>query len=218
MPNALWVLQVGGMLVALVLGITGGIATGKTTVTKMLGELGAITLSADDIAREVLAKCNPAYHEVVEHFGSEILKPDGDINREFLARIIFDDPCAREALNRITHPRIIQRMQEHIDRFRNMPPKPDAVLAVEVPLLMECGLEDMVDEVVVVAAEQDTQVNRLTSRISISREEAVRRISAQMPISEKVRRAKRVIWNDSSLRDLAESVEQLWKEIKSVKP
>lgn len=203
---------------ALVLGITGGIATGKTTVTKMLGELGAITLSADDIAREVLTKCNPAYHEVVKHFGPEILKPGGDINREFLARIIFDDPCAREALNKITHPHIIRRMQEHIDRFRNKPPKPGAVLAVEVPLLMECGLENLVDEVVVVAAEQDTQVDRLTSGSNISREEAVRRISAQMPISEKVRRAKRVIWNDSSLKDLAKSVEQLWKEIQSIKP
>jgi len=204
--------------VALVLGITGGIATGKTTVMKMLGELGAVTLSADDIAREVLAKCNPAYHEVVERFGPGILKPDGDINRELLARIIFDDPCAREALNKITHPRIIQRMQEHIDRFRSAPPKPDAVLAVEIPLLMECGLENMVDEVVVVAAEQDTQVGRLTSRSGISREEAVRRINAQMPIGEKVRRAKRVIWNDGSLRDLAESVERLWREIQSTKP
>ncbi len=201
-----------------VLGITGGIATGKTTVMKILGELGAATLSADDIAREVLSRCNPAYHEVVEHFGTGILQPDENINRELLARIIFDDPCARETLNKITHPRIIQRIKEHIDRFRDAPPKPDAVLAVEIPLLIECGLENMVDEVVVVAAEQDTQVGRLTSRSVISREEAVRRISAQMPIDEKVRRAKRVIWNDGSLEDLAESIERFWKEIQPAKP
>lgn len=201
---------------ALVIGVTGGIATGKSTVLKMLSDLGALTLSADVIAREVLAKDTPAYRQVVERFGSEVLRPDGEVDRPALAAVIFSDPVAREDLNAITHPHIIRGVQEHIDDFRLSPPSPDAVLAIEIPLLIECGLESMVDQVMLVAAEQDTQVGRLTSRGRISPQEALRRIQTQMPVSQKVERADMVVWNEGDLDELEGSVRGLWEEIKSL--
>lgn len=196
-----------------VLGLTGGIGTGKSTVLQMFGELGADTLSADVIARQVLAKDAPGYHRVVERFGEDILTPEREIDRPKLADIIFDDPQARQDLNDITHPPIIDLTQQYVDRFRSSPPSPDAVLAVEIPLLIECGLEHIVDEVILVAAEQETQLRRLTKRSEISREEAQQRIAAQMPIEQKIPHADRVIWNNDSLESLRDSVKRVWDEI-----
>jgi dephospho-CoA kinase len=198
--------------VPLVLGITGGMATGKSTVLKMLAALGAQTLSADEIAREVLAKNGPAYRQVVECFGPAIVDPQGEIARSALAKLIFDDPEAREDLNQITHPRIISTMKARIGRFRANPPDPNAVLAVEIPLLFECGLEDMVDQVLLVAAEQDVQLGRLTSRGGVGREDALRRVASQMPIEAKIERADRVIWNNGSMDDLERDVSSFWRE------
>jgi len=198
---------------ARVIGITGGIGTGKSTVVRMLTELGASSVSADEIARDVLARGTEAYAEVVARFGRGVLTPEGEIDRGALARIIFADAEARAALDAITHPRIISAMAEHIRRFRAAPPSPDAVLAAEIPLLIECGMEHMVDEVVVVAAEQETQMGRLTTRSGIPYDEAFGRIAAQMPLSEKIRRADRVIRNDGSVDELRRSVEALWREV-----
>ncbi|MCE5314591.1 MAG: dephospho-CoA kinase [Armatimonadota bacterium] len=197
----------------MIIGITGGIGTGKSTVLKILAELGARTLSADDIAREVLAKGEPAYREVLAHFGSAVLAAGGQIDRQVLAGIIFADPEARHDLDTITHPRIIAKINRAIRAFRDEPGSESSVLVVEIPLLMECGMESIVDEVIVVAAEQETQIRRLTSRGGISRDEALRRIGSQMSMTDKVRRADRVIRNDSDMQSLRESVEAVWREI-----
>jgi len=199
---------------AFVLGITGGIATGKSTVMRLFAELGARVLSADDIAREVLAKDMPAYRDVIEYFGSGVVLPDGEIDRAALARIIFNEPDARKILDDVTHPRIISRMQEHIKQFKECPQCSNAILVVEIPLLFECGLEDMVDEVLLVAAEQGTQIDRLTMRNEISSEEALRRIHAQMPMEVKIGKADRVIWNDGTLQDLQQTIRRIWEEIR----
>jgi len=196
-----------------VIGITGGIASGKSTVLRLFGELGATTLSADDLAREVLAKGTEGYAEAVARFGESIVRPDGEIDRSALGAIVFSDESARQALNDITHPRIIAAMQRHIDGFRSSPPKPDSVLAVEIPLLIECGLEGIVDEVLLVVAEPETQVRRLTSRSSLTRQEALSRLAAQMPIDRKIEHADRVIHNEGSLEDLADIVRVVWDEI-----
>ena len=198
---------------ALVLGITGGISTGKSTVLGMLARLGASTLSADEIAREVLEKDGPAYRDVVECFGPGVVGSGGEIDRSALARTIFDDAQAREKLNRLTHPHIIREIQDRIDAFRVNPPRPDSVMAVEIPLLIECGLEGMVDQVLLVAAEQDHQVGRLTSRGGVGREDALRRIASQMPIPAKIGHSDFVIWNNSSLEDLEREVRLLWQRI-----
>jgi len=199
--------------VPLVLGITGGVASGKSTVLEMLGGLGAQTLSADDIAREVLSTSGPAYREVLDRFGPAIVDASGEIDRPALARIIFEDDEARRELNRITHPHIIERLKARIDRFRESYSGSDAVLAVEIPLLYECGLEKTVDRVLVVAAEQDLQARRLTTRSGVGRDEALRRIASQIPISEKILRSDYVIRNDGSIEDLRRKVESLWHEI-----
>jgi len=179
----------------------------------MLSELGARTISADDLARQVLAKDGPAYGAAVERFGDGIVQPDGEIDRAALAEIVFSDPRARADLNSITHPHIIAAMGRTIDEFRKNPPAPDAILVAEIPLLIECGLTDMVDEVLVVAAEPETQQRRLTTRSNLTAEEARRRIDAQMPIRLKVDRADRVIWNNGSIDDLRKSVRAVWDEM-----
>mgnify|MGYP005843339469 FL=1 len=199
---------------ALVIGVTGGIATGKSTVLGMLGDLGAETVSADDIAREVLAKGTPAYQEAIDRFGQEITAPTRDIDRAKLASVVFGDAAARQALNDITHPRIIARMQQIIDEFRSAASGPGAVLALEIPLLIECSLERMVDRLLVVAAEQETQVSRLTTSSEISREQALQRIGAQMPLELKIECADRVIWNDGTREELARSVQRVWEEFR----
>lgn len=198
---------------ALVVGVTGGIGTGKSTVLGMLAKLGAVTLSADDVAREVLSKGSAAYGEAVVTFGEGILAPDGQVDRAALAKIIFDDSAARQTLNDITHPPIIAEIERRIESFRKGPPTVGAVLAVEIPLLVECGMEGAVDQVLLVAAEQETQLGRLIDRSKITDEEAFRRIEAQMPIECKLSRADRVIWNDGTLESLEESVRRYWDQI-----
>jgi dephospho-CoA kinase len=179
----------------------------------MFGELGAATLSADDLAREVLANGSEGYDETVERFGRGIVKPDGEIDRSALGAIVFSDDAARQALNEITHPRIIAAVQRRIDSFRSDPPAGDAVLAVEIPLLVECGLERIVDEVLVVSAEPETQLSRLTTRSPMRDDEARRRLAAQMPVKQKVERADRVIANEGTVEDLWRSVRAAWEEI-----
>lgn len=198
---------------ALVLGITGGVGTGKSTVLKMLGALGAETLSADEVAREVVVKGRPAHGEIVEKFGGGVVAPDGEIDRAALAAIVFEDEQARRDLEQITHPRILDAMRERIEQFRRSRIEQGAVMAVEIPLLYECGLEGMVDQVLLVAAEQGTQMNRLRSRSGMSDEQVIGRIRAQMPLEGKVSRADRVIWNDGDLETLEQSVLRLWGEI-----
>ena len=204
---------VGDIVMAFVLGVTGGVATGKTTVVDMFAKLGAETLSADQIARDVLAKDTPAYHEVVRHFGCDILDSGDQIDRAALASIVFSDPEARKALESITHPPIIRRLRDAINGFRARRQSGRTVMVVEIPLLFECGLERMVDEVLVVSAEQQTQANRLTTRNLSPTEGAARRIASQMPIEEKIRRADRVIANDGDLPSLERAVSDTWKEI-----
>ncbi len=200
-----------GSDMAKVLGITGGIATGKSTVTEMLRELGALTFSADEIAREVLAPGSEGFVEVARGFGGDLVTPDGSLDRSRLAGIVFGDPKALEKLNSITHPRIIAEIERRIAQFRSSADGPD-VLAVEIPLLVELDISWLVDNVVVVAAEQDEQLNRLTTR-GYSAEESRQRLAAQLPISEKVRVADWIIHTDTSLSDTRAQVERMWRSI-----
>jgi dephospho-CoA kinase len=195
----------------IVLGITGGIATGKTTVTAMFAELGTETISADEIAREVLAPGTEASEEAINRFGPSILSSDGSIDRRALGEIVFRDPDALQSLNAITHPHIIAALKDRIQRFRESPKGPH-VLAAEIPLLVECNLIDLVDKVVVVSAEQETQIHRLTTRgLFIS--EALQRISAQVPIDEKLALADWVIRTDGSLEDTRRQVQWVWEQV-----
>ena len=192
-----------------VIGLTGGIASGKTAVTRHLIELGATVIDADVIAREVLQVNQPAYHEVVEVFGSEVLEEDGEIDRRRLGAVVFGNERARQVLNKITHPRVLHRIQEHLEEMKaaGVP-----VVVVSVPLLVETGMDSMMDEVWVVATAPGVQVCRLMARDGFSREEAEARLKAQLPLAEKMRHADRIIDNNGPLSQTYEQVEKMWAE------
>lgn len=199
-------------MMGLVIGITGGIATGKSTVMQMFRALGASILSADEVARDVLASGMPAFDDVLHRFGSEILNSDGEIDRTVLGKIVFDSPDALSDLNSIAHPRIIAILEERIGEFRNS--SDASVLVVEIPLLYECNLQYLVNKVVAVVAEQEAQLFRLKTR-GFSDEQAKRRVAAQMPVAEKADLADWVIWTDGSMEDTRRQTEQIWAELKS---
>ncbi len=195
----------------IVIGLTGGIASGKTQVTNYLAEMGAPVMDADVVAREVLSVGQPAYHEVVTVFGPEVLKDDGQIDRRWLGRCIFHDKDARERLNRITHPRIQCIIQERVEEWRRAGA---SAVVVSAPLLLESGMRCMVDEVWVVFATPDVQISRLMARDGYSTEEAQARLDAQMALEEKLRHADRVIDNDGSWEETRVQVERMWREVK----
>lgn len=191
------------------IGLTGGIASGKSTVSKMLVRLGALLIDADRIAREVVMPGSPVLAEVAAHFGQEVLNEDGTLNRKRLGEIIFHDPAEREKLDSLMHPPIRQqmkdRMREHASR------DPNSMIVVDVPLLYESGLESMFDEVVVVYVPESVQIARLMERNQLPREEAIRRLQSQMPLEKKRERADVVIDNQGTIDETMRQVEQYWR-------
>lgn len=192
------------------IGLTGGIGSGKSTVSRELERLGAVVVDADATAREVLQPGEPAYAEVLAAFGDRVRAPDGSLDRSKLSRLIFTDPQARQRLNAITHPRIIARIFERVEDARRAGAE---VVVLEVPLLLETGMQHMVDEVWVVAADPETQARRLERERHYNREEIERRIAAQMPLEEKLRHADRVIDTRGTLEETRRRVRELWREI-----
>lgn len=183
-----------------VIGLTGGIASGKSTVAEILVEFGGARLDADRVAREVVRPDRVAWRQIVAWLGTGILDEDREIKRPELAARIFADPEARERLNRITHPRIAEVTNRRVARFRRGQWKTDApFLTVEIPLLYEAGRESLMDEVWVVWVDRETQRKRLMSRDDLDEEAADQRIDSQMSLDEKSRRADIVIDNSRSL-------------------
>ncbi len=193
----------------LVIGLTGGIASGKSTVSAILRDLGATVIDGDAIARAVTRPGEPAYQEIVATFGPGILKSDGSLDRRALGRKVFTDPDLRRTLNRITHPRIIARIAELVDQARE---RGDRVVVIEAPLLIEAGMQDMVDEVWVVLVDEETQVERLMARERYPEAEAQGRVEAQLPLAEKLKFAHRVIDNRGSVEETRRAVEKLWRD------
>lgn len=196
----------------LVVGLTGGIGCGKSTVASVLRELGARVVDADQVAREVLAPGSPVLGKVVERFGPRILRADSSLDRNRLADIVFGDPQALADLNAITHPPIVEMIRQRIEEARN---EGVQVLVVDAPLLLEAGMEGMVDEVWVVTCTREQQIERLCRRTGLSPREAEARMRAQMPLEEKMRRADRVIPNEGSLAQLRAEVERHWQDLAS---
>lgn len=181
----------------IVAGLTGGIATGKSTVTAIFEEAGARVIDADAIAREAARKGTPAYDDIVARFGSAILFSDGEIDRKRLAAIIFNDPAAQRALERIIHPRVKRETARRLERIQQE--TPDAVVIIDVPLLFEARMDRGLDAVIVVYAPEKVQIQRLMARDSLSKPEALARLRAQMPIDAKKSRATHVIDNSEDL-------------------
>lgn len=193
----------------MVLGVTGGIACGKSLVTDCFAALGAAVVSADQLARDVVAPGSATLNMLVERFGSEILV-DGALDRDALAAIVFADPASRTALERITHPAIKALAEQRLGTLRQS----GAPLVVyEAPLLFEAGAEARVDKVLVVTLPPGVQLRRLMSRSGLDRAAAEARVAAQMPQTEKVARADYVIDNSGSPEQLRAAVAQLYRQL-----
>lgn len=175
----------------ILIGLTGGVASGKSTVAKMFKQCGAIVIDADGLAREVVQPGKPAWRDIVRHFGTSILNTDRTINRQALGSIVFSHPTQRRVLERLIHPRVA-REQQRLTReaTRN---DPNAVVLYDVPLLFEAGIDKRVEKTIVVAADQSTQIARLKKRNGLTRAEALRRIHSQIPLAKKIRQADIVI-------------------------
>ena len=191
-----------------VLGLTGGIGSGKSMVASMFANLGAEVIDADQLAREVVEPGQPALEEIATAFGREILLPDGRLDRGKLARIIFADPIARARLNAITHPRIQERMATEMALRGSRP----GVLIVDIPLLYENDRTGTVDSVIVVWVDTKTQLRRLVERDGLTADEARQRIAAQMPLDEKRARADLVVDNSGSRQNTRRQVEAIYRQ------
>ena len=186
-----------------IIGLTGGIASGKSTVTRTLLDLGAIIIDSDELAHNIMKPYKPAWKDIVKIFGTEILNHDETINRDRLGQIVFNDPDKLRELNQITHWRIAERYKEDLRLLRKE--KPEAVVVMEIPLLYETHAERICDEVWVVWVDRETQMERLMQRDGISREDALKRIEAQMDLDEKARLADVVIDNRHSIEETNET-------------
>ena len=180
----------------IVAGLTGGIGTGKSTVAKIFEEAGAIVIDADKIAKEAVKKGSPAWRKIVNHFGRDILLPEGEINRKHLADIIFNDPRQKDILNQIVHPVVFEeteRMLKEIERK-----DPCSVVILDIPLLIESGMKRDLAEIIVVYIPEEIQIQRLMARDGLNLPEALARIRAQIPIEDKKSEATILIDNSSS--------------------
>ena len=191
-----------------IIGLTGGIASGKSTVSKILQELGAHIIDADRIARDIVMPGSEALAEIAAAFGENVLDSEGALKRKELACIVFNDADALRRLNGITHPRIVGQIKDRILRHSS----PTDVIVLDAALLFELNLGFMVDETWLVWVDHETQVQRLTQRESMTREDAHKIIRAQLSLEEKMKAADRCIPNNGTLEMLKESVLKLWNE------
>ena len=192
------------------IGLTGGIGSGKSTVAALLRELGATVIDADEATRAVQAPGSPGLKQLVEAFGPEILTPDGALDRPRLAAIAFSDPEARRRLNEIIHPLVREWMAE---RQREAAERGDAAVVLEVPLLFETRGAEGLDAVVLVYAPEDVQLKRLIEARGMDEQAARARIASQMPIEEKRRLASHVIPNTGTLGELRTETERTWVDV-----
>jgi dephospho-CoA kinase len=194
----------------LLIGLTGNIASGKTEVARILADLGATVIDADELAREVVRPGTAALAAIVSRWGEGMLHPDGTLNRAALRAIVFSSEADRLELNRIVHPEVKRLRDQLVEEARA---RGDVALVAAIPLLFEVGLEREYDRVILVDAPEDVRLSRLVRRRGISEAEARRMMAAQMPAASKRPRADIVIDNDADLKALRRSVERAWNEL-----
>jgi dephospho-CoA kinase len=190
-------------------GLTGGISSGKSTVAARLVQHGAELIDADQIAREIVLPGNPSFDKIIEHFGPEVLDGDGFIDRPKLGAIVFADERKRVLLNEITHPAVFDQIANRLELLQAY----DGIVLLDVPLLVESGAERGYDAVVVVAARPETQVARLVKLRGMTAADAEARIAAQAPLDHKLRVATHVIWNEDSVAELLARTDALAEEL-----
>lgn len=196
-----------------VIGLTGGIGSGKTTVSQFLAELGAVIIDADKIGHEAFKPNTEAWQEILAAFGKQIFTSNGDIDRKKLGEMVFTNPESLLRLNRIMHPRMREIVKAQIEDYRHQEVD---VVVLEAPVLLEAGWTSLVDEVWVTVASEATILKRLKERSELSKQKALTRIHSQLSSEERVRHANVVINTDCSLGELKATVEKLWQKLQTL--
>lgn len=197
----------------LVIGLTGGIASGKSTVANYLKEKGLTVIDADIEARLAVEIGEPAYYKIIETFGEEILQVDKKIDRVKLGHIIFNDEEKRKQLNGIVHPEVRKRMN---DKKEEGIKRGEKIIVLDIPLLFESKLTYMVDKTLLVYVDEEIQLKRLMERNQLSKEDALARINAQMPLKDKIKLADEVVNNNGTLEETFAQVEQILSKWESL--
>jgi dephospho-CoA kinase len=192
-----------------IIGLTGGIGTGKSTVSRFLIEMGAVVINTDEVAHEALQSDIELQQEIAADFGDQILTAEGRIDRKRLGEIVFTNPYALARLNRIMHPRLYETIQAQLENYRQQQAE---VIILEVPLLIEAGWTSLVDEVWITVAPEATVLKRLQRQVGLSAKQALVRIRSQMPTQERIKHADVVIDTDCRLDELKARAAQLWSE------
>lgn len=193
-----------------IIGLTGGILTGKSTVSGMLSERGAVIIDADKIGHEAYKPQTDVWQELVDTFGEWILKQNSEIDRKRLGDIVFHDPSALTLLNKIVHPRMREMIEKELTRLKE---EAVPVVVLEAAVLIEAKWTDLIDQIWVTTAPEEKVIDRLQNRIGLSEKQARARIAAQLPPEDKVKHADVVIDTDCDLAELGVKVLELWEEL-----
>ena len=193
----------------MIIGLTGGIATGKSTAAEYLKEKGARIIDADQISHQISRRGEKGWQLVVDEFGDQILQENGEFDRNKLGEIVFSNPQKRKKLETLLHPLIIYEMKEQAHQYL----KNDEIVVFMAPLLYEAGLDRFCDQIWVISSSEEKQIKRLEKRNNFSREEALNRIKAQMPLAEKEEKANVVIENNSTIADLKNKIDLYWEKV-----
>ena len=193
----------------LLVGLTGGIGTGKSTVARMLEKRGAVVFDADVLARQAVAPGTPGFDQVIERFGPNVLAPGGGLDREALASIVFSDPAARRDLEGIVHPEVRRMFAEGCEEYRDS----DRVVVLSAPLLVETGMHTAFDLLIVVSAPVATQIERLMRDRGMPERDVQARIDAQLPLEAKEEVADVIVHNEGTLEDLETQVDRVWWDL-----
>jgi dephospho-CoA kinase len=202
------------MAAMLIIGLTGGIGSGKSAVAWMFKEEGAYVIDLDELARQVVEPDKPAWRDVVAYFGEDILNPDRTLNRSALGEIVFSDPKSRRALEGFTHPRIFEEQEAFIEAVKDK--DPCAVVVIEFPLLFELSFQKKFDKIILVYASRDEQIRRAGERDGFSKAEVDKRLRAQISIEQKRLLSDYVIDNEGSLADTRDQVREVMRELRNL--
>lgn len=195
----------------MIIGLTGNIASGKSTVARYLEDLGAAVIDTDQLARQIVLPGTPALKEIFDSFGPGILHNDGTLDRKKLGSLIFKDPASRQRLEQITHPRIETELEHQISYIRDR--DPEKVIVLQIPLLIEAGWQHRVDQVWLVLIAEEEQLKRLMQRDKLTREQACDRIASQMPQEQKIPYAHVIINNNGTPEDVRQQVIEAWHNL-----